>query len=154
MPQQCRPLPHAADVWEWYSFNPLTGDVYSRRRNRKRPIGSMNASGYLILGRAQHGHQIALHRLVWKWVTGNDPADTIDHINNNRADNRFWNLKEATDLHQARNRSNVKLNPDKVRQIRARLASGERPGQIHADFGCSRETVVAVQKNRIWKDVA
>ena len=95
-----------------------------------------------------------MHRVIWKWVTGADASETLDHKNQIRHDNRFENLAPASFLEQSRNRSCVVLNPDKVQQIRARLANGERPGQIHADFGCSRETVVAVQKNRIWKDVS
>ena len=147
-----KPLPSAADLWEWYSFNPLTGEVFSRRRNRKA-LGSLTRSGYLILGRAHHGSQLTIHRLVWKWITGNDPDGTIDHINRNRSDNRHWNLKLATVQEQNRNKRNIKLNPDKVRQIRARIEAGELPGAIAPDFGVSRETVVAVKQRRIWKDV-
>ena len=152
MPHQCKPLPPASDLWEWYSYNPLTGELFSRRRNRSKSLGSTTHSGYVVL--MNQGRQLYMHRVIWKWVTGADANETLDHKNQIRDDNRFENLAPASFLEQARNRSSVVLNPDKVRQIRARLSNGERPGQIHADFGCSRETIVAVQKNRIWKDVA
>jgi hypothetical protein len=35
------------------------------------------------------------HRLIWKLVTGKDPVCQIDHINLDKGDNRFANLREA-----------------------------------------------------------
>ena len=37
------------------------------------------------------------HRIIYKWMTGIDPGDfVIDHINHNRLDNRFINLRLCT----------------------------------------------------------
>jgi len=37
------------------------------------------------------------HRIVWAWLTGDDPGDLyIDHIDRNRANNRWWNLRLGT----------------------------------------------------------
>ena len=64
------------------------------------------------------GRQLYMHRVIWKWVTGADANETLDHKNQIRDDNRFENLAPASFLEQSRNRSSVVLNPDKVRQIR------------------------------------
>ena len=36
------------------------------------------------------------HRLIWKWMTGDDPEREIDHINQDPYDNRWENLRLAT----------------------------------------------------------
>jgi hypothetical protein len=46
-----------------------------------------------------------VHRLVWLWVKGHYPDSglTIDHINGDRGDNRFANLRPATNSQQKAN---------------------------------------------------
>jgi hypothetical protein len=44
------------------------------------------------------------HRLAWLYVTGNWPEDQIDHVNGQRNDNRFCNLREATNIQNSHNR--------------------------------------------------
>ena len=48
----------------------------------------------------------------------------------------------------------ARLNPDKVRQIRARKAAGERADDIADSLGVGRGTVRAVLEGRTWKHVA
>lgn len=47
----------------------------------------------------------AAHRVIWAMVTGEWPEKEIDHINHNRADNRWTNLREATREDNAKNLS-------------------------------------------------
>lgn len=42
------------------------------------------------------GSFYAVHRIVWKMHTGNDPMRQLDHINGDKDDNRIENLREAT----------------------------------------------------------
>lgn len=67
------------------------------------------------------------HRLAWFYVTGGWPADKIDHIDGNRLNNRFANLREA--------------NASQNNQNRKKLASGTSPLK-----GVSWHI-----RNRMWK---
>ena len=51
------------------------------------------------------GKSYAAHRIAWIYMTGKEPAEHIDHINGDKADNRFKNLREAT---RGQNRANSK----------------------------------------------
>lgn len=88
------------------SYNPDTG-ILSWRTSRRgckmdRTICSTDSSGYRQIrvcgGRYQE------HILVWFYVTGQWPRDEIDHINLNKIDNRFKNLREAPRRLNAANR--------------------------------------------------
>jgi len=49
------------------------------------------------------GANYKAHRIVWKWVTGQEP-DQIDHVNGDRSDNRFSNLRDVNNAVNAKNR--------------------------------------------------
>jgi|ERR1700755_1044893 len=49
--------------------------------------------GYLIIGIG--GSQIPAHRLAWLYMMGSFPDGMIDHINGDRQDNRWINLRAA-----------------------------------------------------------
>ena len=143
MSPQCRPLPPAGELWDRYSYNPLTGEIHSRRRPGLGPLGTVTHKGYLHCDHYSGGrhHWIRLHRLVWKWCTGHDPVHTVDHINRCVTDNRIWNLRDVTNREQQRNKGNRKLTGAQAAAIRLRAASGELQRVIAADYGVSRETV-------------
>lgn len=43
------------------------------------------------------------HRLIWKWMTGNDPGPEVDHKDRDPTNNRWNNLRDAD---RSRNRMN------------------------------------------------
>lgn len=63
---------------------------------------------YIIIGINGKIHRA--HRLAWLYVTGEFPDDQIDHINHVRYDNRWCNLREATDVVNRKNQSRRKDN--------------------------------------------
>ena len=77
-----------------------------------------DSGGYLIIKIG--GRYLPQHRVAWKLMTGEWPQAEIDHINRNRADNRWCNLREATKAQNAQNRAAHSNNHLKVRGVRQR----------------------------------
>lgn len=89
-------------------YNPETGLMYWRKWHRGRPalfesIGSMQPNGYLVVTIAGERHLV--HRLAFFYMTGQWPKDEIDHINRDRLDNRWVNLRDVPRSVNAKNRS-------------------------------------------------
>lgn len=57
------------------------------------------------------------HRLAWLWMTGSWPSSDIDHINTDRSDNRFSNLREATNGQNSMNRSALRNSKTGVKGV-------------------------------------
>jgi hypothetical protein len=70
---------------------------------RKGTEAGCEALGYKIIKIKQIRHQS--HRLAWLLSTGHWPEFEIDHINGNRSDNRFSNLR---DIPTGKNLENLK----------------------------------------------
>lgn len=51
-----------------------------------------------------YGKWYKSHRLVWLLHTGNWPKDQIDHINKDKLDNRFTNLRDVSNYENCLNR--------------------------------------------------
>jgi len=91
---------------ELFSYDPDTGifrRLQSRGNRRQGDIaGSDNHDGYLTLWAEGRSYQCS--RLAWLYMTGDWPSHEIDHIDGNRANNAWANLREATHAENCRNR--------------------------------------------------
>lgn len=67
------------------------------------PAGSVTNDGYIRI--TINGRKYMAHRLAWLITTGAWPEPEADHKNTNRADNRWDNLRQATEMQNRRNRS-------------------------------------------------
>lgn len=72
-----------------------------------RVAGCLHHSGYRYV--RINGVAYAEHRLAWLYVTGENPNGYIDHIDGNRSNNAFSNLRIAT---REQNNSNAKRRVD------------------------------------------
>lgn len=81
---------------------------YNTRYANKPAITAKNRGGYLI-GRVC-GRNVFAHRIAWAYMTGAWPEEDIDHINGDRSDNRFENLREVSRTENLKNRGLCKRN--------------------------------------------
>lgn len=95
------------------AYCPRTGRLFWRYRDGmagswntrfagKEAFTSVDGGGYRS-GRIFNKTYRA-HRVIWAMQTGAWPEDEVDHINGDRADNRWSNLREATHSQNLKNR--------------------------------------------------
>ena len=89
------------------SYSPETGKLYWRPRDETtspRPFsfntrhahteaGCLNDKGYVLVSIKEN--RMRAHRVIYAMMTGSWPEE-VDHINGNRADNRWGNLRSVS----------------------------------------------------------
>lgn len=89
------------------SYDPETG-VFTRVERTSNFIrageaaGGPHNQGYVRI--SVGGNRYLAHRLAWLYMTGEWPKEEIDHINGDRSDNRWANLRRANSMQNNRNR--------------------------------------------------
>jgi len=92
-------------VLTWLSYDPETGLFRWIKAKQKIRVGEVAGTveeGYIRI-RVQL-KKYSAHRLAWLVMTGEWP-NIIDHINGDRADNRWANLRNVTQKENLRNRT-------------------------------------------------
>jgi hypothetical protein len=87
---------------ELLHYDPETG-VFTRiakshRTANRMPLGPIpgSPSDNLYMRIGVDGFRHFAHRLAWLYMTGEWPSADVDHINRDRQDNRWANLRSAT----------------------------------------------------------
>lgn len=118
--KQIKSLPTQIYLNECFDYNPMSGQLFWKERppehfNGKQGYrafmatrantlcGAMSRKGYLVVRLDQSKYYV--HRIIWKLMTGVDPKEQIDHKNQIKHDNRFINLREATNAQNQQNRA-------------------------------------------------
>lgn len=101
----------AADVRAAFDYDAAAGQLIwrdadhlspsDRSRLVGKPAGSLNADGYVSI--KFRGRLYRAHRLVWVHTTGAWPAGEIDHVDGDKSNNRFANLRIASRSENMRN---------------------------------------------------
>jgi len=100
-------------------YDPVTGLLFWRHRddvpqkvNKRfagKPAGCPDGQyGYISVRLCGRAHQA--HRLIWLHVTGEWPAEVLDHIDGNPTNNAFANLRPATRAENNRNKVTIRAN--------------------------------------------
>lgn len=98
---------------ELLSYNPETGEI--RWVKNGKIAGGLNNRGYCRL--SVKGKSYLAHRLIWTLMTGEDAPETIDHIDGNKSNNRWANLRESDTSTNNMNRSMHKNNTSGVKCV-------------------------------------
>ena len=98
-------------VKELLEYEKTTGIFVRRVRTSNRIkvgeiAGSKDKSGYVCI--RVDGKTYKAHRLAWLYVHGAWPTGEIDHINNQKDDNRISNLRDVSKSINQQNRKTVR----------------------------------------------
>lgn len=148
-----KPLPSQEVLRQLLDYDPETGVLRWKERGpdgfktaRSHSVWNAKHAGGLAFRMANDrgyltscvlGRRYSAHRVVWKWVTGQDP-DHIDHINGVKADNRFSNLRNVAKVDNQRNRKKPSNNTSGVIGVTAR---SDLPGKWIAYIGEGGKTI-------------
>lgn len=98
---------------------------------RGSEAGSLMKDGYSYV--KLDGVRYPTHRVIWKMVTGFDPSEEIDHINGEKSENGFSNLREASRCENSRNCKVPTANTSGFKG--ASFNKGRRKWQAQISFG-------------------
>lgn len=90
-------LPTFERVAELFEYDDHTGNLLHKTNRRTARIGDIagSAAGKGYLQVKIDGRKFSVHRIVWLLSTGEWPERDIDHIDRNRLNNRFSNLRDV-----------------------------------------------------------
>jgi hypothetical protein len=102
-----------AQVWKLFNYDPHTGLLTRLTRASTRArigdvVSNVDNRGYLRV--KINGFCYSAHRLIYFYVKGMWPVDQIDHANGVKTDNRWCNLREATQSQNNANRGRARNN--------------------------------------------
>ena len=95
------------ELRDTFDYHP---DGYLIRKKNGKPCGrdANDKDGYAQVSIGKR--KFKAHRVIYAIVHGTMPADEIDHINGDRADNRIENLRDVSRLENMHNSKNRKDN--------------------------------------------
>jgi len=103
-------------IKEHYSYDPDTGEIFSKRAGRVIGHKSKSRSTFYWVAKIK-GSYYRLHRVAWAIHYGVWPSGQIDHRNGNGLDNRLENLRDATHTQNQRNQRIHRKNTTGARGV-------------------------------------
>jgi hypothetical protein len=142
MPHKINPLPSQDYLLKVLDYSIITGNLFWKKnvgtkRIKGKIAGSLNKdNGYITV--CLGGTKYRAHRIIWKMITGEDPVELVDHIDGDRSNNSWHNLREATVSENLRN---------------ARMSSKNSSGYKGVSFNSSRnryEAYITIKRRHYY----
>lgn len=112
-----------------FSYDPLTGYLYKNNS----VVGFKNKNGYLYY--PFQGKSRLVHRIIYYLVYGKYPEKDIDHIDGNRSNNVWTNLREVTRSQNLMNRKSSHDLPKNVYRFKNKFRIKMKINGITENFG-------------------
>lgn len=143
------PRPTYERVRELLSYDPATGAFTRLQRiGRCHPgpvVGGRTSHGYINI--TIDGRRNYAHRLAYLLMTGNWPDRHMDHIDGNGANNKWSNLRPATQAQNLANRGPARRNRSGFKGIYAHygkwIASVSFEGKVYRSKSCATKEEAA-----------
>ena len=156
-------------VRELLDYDPETGTLTWRERDRKWFKSDKswkiwnsryaNKEAFTSLDHWRYFHGAVFHKtykahtIVWLYQTGKLPKGQIDHINHDRSDNRWTNLRQVSHQDNSKNRTQQKNNTSKCTGVgwhkptqKWRVRINTNNEEIHLGCFASFEDAVIARK--------
>jgi hypothetical protein len=122
------------ELKEQFNYDPETG-LFTRIKSKGgRPIGEvagcLRSNGYLYL--MVNFKSVSCHRAAFLFMIGEFPKGQVDHVNRDKTDNRWANLRDVSQSENERNKS-------------PRSSTGVRG--VYYDKRCLSPYLASLQKN-------
>lgn len=128
----------AARLRELLTYDAEDGSLRWRATRPKAPAGAVAGSrqriGYVVI--RLDGTLHYAHRLAWLYVTGRWPANSVDHIDGDKGNNRWQNLRDVPHQKNCQN------------QHRAQGEAGMLGAVKNTRSGCWRAVITINGKQR------
>ncbi|NTG73273.1 HNH endonuclease [Agrobacterium rhizogenes] len=118
-------------TWRERGINWFKDQRYRKTWNTKyagKPAGSIQVYGYVYVNISCRLYRA--HRVIHLWMTGAWPSHHIDHLNHNRSDNRWENLREADRITNGHNMSLNSNNTSGITGVHWRADAGKWRARI------------------------
>ena len=128
-----------ARLKQYLSYDPETGIFIRKEPTKGTRVGSVIGSKRSkkdndYIATSIDGEKCYLHRLAFLYMTGSFPKNNVDHINGDKTDNRFANLREATVSQNGMNRPKQSNNKSGYKGVCWEASRNKWKAQIKSRF--------------------